>query len=501
MAASLHQAANTGLAMAQATAILVLQAESSDFGLLRSCLHQAGFCRHDQQPPLVWAKTLVQGIAQARHARPDVVLLDMSLPDSAGIATVAAMNAALPNVPIIVLNGSDDDSVAVAALEAGAQDYLIKGQFDDKVLGRALRNALVRAKLESRLRLFEVALDSAANGIVITDIQGKIEWANLAFTQMTGYCLDEALGCNPSQLVNSGKHDQAFYRQMWETILAGQVWRGELINRRKDGSLYDESMAIAPVTAGDGLIHNFVAIKQDITKRKTAELLIQKSEQQLELALAGSGLGLWDWQVSSGEFATSARWCAMLGYSQDEIEPHIRSLEKLVHPQDWPLVAAARDAHLRGETPAYESEHRLRHKDGHWVWVLDRGKVMVRDGAGEPLRAAGTQLDISDNKRLNLEGSELLRRIESLMREVSRLPALVGREPSLASEPSGRISARQRQVLELVAMGCTSAQIAEKLKISLATVVTHRRDLMGKLNLHTVAELTRYAMQSRLASK
>ncbi len=501
MAASLHQAANTGDAMVQATAILVLQEESSDFGLLRSCLQQAGFCRDDQQPPLVWAKTLAQGIAQARQARPDVVLLSTSLPDSSGIATVAAMTAALPNVPIIVLNGSDDDNVAVAALEAGAQDYLIKGQFDYKALGRALRNALVRARLESRLRLFEVALDSAANGIVITDIKGKIEWANLAFTQMTGYCLEEALGCNPSQLVNSGKHDQAFYRQMWQTILAGQVWRGELINRHKDGSLYDESMAIAPVTAGDGLIHNFVAIKQDITKRKAAESLIQKSEQQLELALAGSGLGLWDWQVSSGEFATSARWCAMLGYVQDEIEPHIRSLEKLVHPQDWPLVAAAREAHLRGETPAYESEHRLRHKDGHWVWVLDRGKVMVRNSDGEPLRAAGTQLDISDNKRLNLEGSELLRRIESLMREVSRLPALVGREPSMASDSSSRISSRQRQVLELVAIGCTSAQIAEKLKISPATVVTHRRDLMGKLNLHTVAELTRYAMQSKLASK
>lgn len=490
-----------GNALAQATTVLVVEDALGDFGLIKSCLQQAGFCRDDPKPSLIWAKTLAQGIAQASHARPDVVLLNTSLPDSSGMSTVVAINAALPNVPIIVLNGFDDDNFAIAALEAGAQDYLIRGQFDYKALGRTLRNALVRAKLESRLRLFEVALDSAANGIVITDIQGRIEWANLAFTQMTGYCLEEALGCNPSQLVSSGKHDRAFYRQMWETILSGQVWRGELINRRKDGTLYDEAMAIAPVTAGDGSIQNFVAIKQDITERKAAELLIQKSEQQLELALAGSGLGLWDWHVSSGEFATSARWCAMLGYGQEEIEPHIRSLEKLVHPEDWPLVCAARDAHLSGETRAYESEHRMRHKDGHWIWVLDRGKVVVRDVNGKPLRAAGTQLDISDNKRLNLEGSELLRRIESLMREVSKPPALVEREQSGESGKSARISARQRQVLELVAMGYTSAQIAERLQISPATVVTHRRDLMGKLDLHTVAELTRYAIQSKLGSE
>ena len=489
-----------GATMAQAIAILVVEDEAGDFDLIKSFLKLAGFCRDDDQPPVIWAKTLAEGIVLAGQVRPNVVLLNTALPDSSGMTTVVAMNAALPNVPIIVLNGLDDDRFAIAALEAGAQDYLIRGQFDYKALGRTMRNALVRAKLESRLRLFEVALNSAANGIVITDIRGRIEWANLAFTHMTGYSLDESLGCNPSQLVSSGKHDHAFYRLMWETILAGQVWRGELINRRKDGSLYDEAMAIAPVTAGDGSIQNFVAIKQDITEQKAAELLIQKSEQQLELALAGSGLGLWDWHVPSGEFAFSERWAAMLGYSMDEIKPHPRSLEQLVHPDDWPFVRAARDAHLRGETRAYVSEHRLRHKDGHWVWVLDRGKVVVRDAEGKPLRAAGTHLDISDNKRLNLEGSELLRRIESLIREVGKPPALLEHERTEASGKSVRVSARQRQVLELVAMGCTSAEIADRLQISHATVVTHRRDLMGKLNLHTVAELTRYAIQNKLVS-
>src|ERR1035437_7966651 len=92
----LPKASNTDDATAQATAILVLQDESGDFGLIKSCLQQAGFCRDDHQPPLIWAKTLAQGIAQARRARPDVVLLNTSLPDSVGMSTVVAMNAALP---------------------------------------------------------------------------------------------------------------------------------------------------------------------------------------------------------------------------------------------------------------------------------------------------------------------------------------------------------------------------------------------------------------------
>lgn len=482
---------------AHALSILVVEHDADEFERIRACLHQGGF-GHGDAPSLIWARTLADGMAAASQARPQVVLLAISLPDAAGLPAVQAMNAAVPRVPIILLAGQDDDDdMAIAALAFGAQDYLVKGQFDPRALGRALRYALMRGRLESRLQLFEVALDSAANGIVITDIQGKIEWANVAFAEMTGYSVAESLGANPGGLVNSGQHDQAFYRQMWDTILSGQVWRGELINRRKDGSLYDEALAIAPVTGSDGSIHNFVAIKQDISEHKTAQRMIQKSGEQLELALAGSGLGLWDWHVPSGEFAFSERWCAMLGYRVEEIEPHIRSREQLVHPEDWPLVSARLDAHLKGVTPAYESEHRLRHREGHWVWVLDRGKVVVRDAAGNPLRAAGTHLDISGHKRLNLEGSDLLRRIESLIRDASQRPDSDRLE---TAGPPGRISARQRQVLELVATGCTSAQIAESLKISPATVVTHRRDLMGKLNLHNVADLTRYAIQHRLIS-
>ncbi|MEF8730098.1 MAG: diguanylate cyclase [Accumulibacter sp.] len=255
--------------------ILVVEDDAGDFGLIQASIRRAGLLRLGDREPLAWASTLVDGVRMATAARPDVVLLDLSLPDSAGIATVQMMRSVVPDVPIIVLTGADDHQLAAAALEAGAQDYLVKGQFEHDGLGRAIRHAVVRQKLESRLRLFEAALNSAANGIVITDVDATVVWANPAFTRMTGISLADAVGTRPSEMLNAGQQDQEFYQRMWETILDGRVWSGELVNRRKDGSLYDEALTISPVTDINGRIQHFVAIKQDISERKASEERVQ----------------------------------------------------------------------------------------------------------------------------------------------------------------------------------------------------------------------------------
>lgn len=137
-----------------------------------------------------------------------------------------------------------------------------------------------RKQAEQTLRLQSAALEAAANGIVITDRKGIIQWANPAFARITGYAGDEILGQSPSVL-KSGRHDKAFYRHMWETILAGKVWQGELINRRKDGSLYPEEMTITPVADEHGEIGHFIAIKQDVTERVAAEEELHESRKRL----------------------------------------------------------------------------------------------------------------------------------------------------------------------------------------------------------------------------
>ncbi|MFQ5572019.1 MAG: PAS domain S-box protein, partial [Rhodothermales bacterium] len=123
---------------------------------------------------------------------------------------------------------------------------------------------------EEQLLLQSSALEAAANGILITGTDGTICWVNQAFVDLTGYAREEAVGQNP-RLLKSGRQDQAYYEDLWKTILAGEVWRGELINRRKDGSEYIEEHTITPVRGASGKITHFVAVQQDVTARKEAE--------------------------------------------------------------------------------------------------------------------------------------------------------------------------------------------------------------------------------------
>ncbi len=143
--------------------------------------------------------------------------------------------------------------------------------------------ALERTRLIQSLRWQAAALDAAANAIVITDQAGVIQWVNPAFTQLTGYTAAEVIGHTPG-LLKSGQHDAAFYRQLWDTILAGAVWEGEIINRRKDGREYIERQSITALRDEHDQIFRFIGIKQDITE------LVQARDQALEASRLKSQL-------------------------------------------------------------------------------------------------------------------------------------------------------------------------------------------------------------------
>jgi PAS domain S-box-containing protein len=134
----------------------------------------------------------------------------------------------------------------------------------------------VAKEAEAKLLLQGAALEACANAIVITDHTGMIQWANPSFCSLTGYALDDIIGRTNRGLLKSGVQPAEFYKDMWETILGGQVWRGELVNRRKDDTLYHEYMTITPVLDKDGSVRHFVAVKQDVTERKQAEMQIHR---------------------------------------------------------------------------------------------------------------------------------------------------------------------------------------------------------------------------------
>jgi diguanylate cyclase (GGDEF)-like protein/PAS domain S-box-containing protein len=143
-----------------------------------------------------------------------------------------------------------------------------------------IRDLTIRKEAEDQLRLQSIALESAANGIVITDRNGNIQWVNPAFTKMTGYSADEVRGKNP-RILKSGLVPQDVFQNLWKMILSGNVWHGELINRRKDGTIITEEQTIAPVRDSTGQIIHFIAIKQDITERKRSEEALSKRTDQI----------------------------------------------------------------------------------------------------------------------------------------------------------------------------------------------------------------------------
>ncbi|CAG0960585.1 hypothetical protein ANAEL_00603, partial [Anaerolineales bacterium] len=136
-------------------------------------------------------------------------------------------------------------------------------------------------KISNDLRKYFRAIEQSGSTIVITDADGNIEYANPRFVRSTGYTLAEAAGKTP-RILKSGRQPQGFYRQMWKTISGGQVWEGEFLNKRKDGSLYWEFATIAPVIDHDGKITNYVAIKEDVTERKQAEEQLLRLSQAVE---------------------------------------------------------------------------------------------------------------------------------------------------------------------------------------------------------------------------
>lgn len=146
-----------------------------------------------------------------------------------------------------------------------------------------------RLRLNARLHLMQAAIEAAPSGIVIADAAGRIEWVNPAFTQMTGYRLEDIAGFTPG-ILKSGRQGPEFYEKLWSAIESGQVWSGDLQNQRKDRSVYWEHMVIAPVTTASGAIEHYVAIKQDITAQKQMELQVARTQRLESIGLLAGGI-------------------------------------------------------------------------------------------------------------------------------------------------------------------------------------------------------------------
>ena len=257
--------------------------------------------------------------------------------------------------------------------------------------------------------------DNLVEGIFRTTPEGRHVYANSALAHMLGFDSPEELIGQVTDIGGQMYLDPAIRKRAIDEVCSerGLTKGVETALRRKDGTIIWALISVRSVNNPDGTIRYFEGTMIDITDRKRTEEALQKSEAYLRLATEASGVAIWDWKIETGELTFNDRWAQIIGYTLPELGPvNIETWFRFCHPDDLRDSTAVINKHLAGETPAYECELRMKHKDGHWVWVLDRGKVTEWGSDGKPVRMTGTHIDISERKRVE----EALRKNEAYLR-------------------------------------------------------------------------------------
>ena len=256
------------------------------------------------------------------------------------------------------------------------------------------------ASVDSELRVdgasvgLAAAIEQAGHAIVITDRGGNILYVNAAFTAMTGYTSHEVIGRNP-RLLKSGLQNPDYYKDLWEAVKEGRNWRGDLINRRKDGSLYTEAMTIAPVRDPTGRIVRYIALKEDVTERRAST----EAQRLLAAVVTSSG----DAITATTLDGTISTWNqgaqAIYGYLPDEAIG--QPISMLIPPDRLAEKRRIMDSIQAGRPISYWETVRVT-KDGRRIDV-SLTAAAVRDAAGKIVGAAGIAHDITERRRVDRE--------------------------------------------------------------------------------------------------
>jgi PAS domain S-box-containing protein len=307
---------------------LFLVEDDDDIALLiRKCLERA-----DGQ--VTRCRTAADALIVLGHNSYDLVLLDPAPPDMTGADLMQALGREGATVPVLAVLGRGDEHRAAEVLRAGALDYVVK---DPSLaflaeLPKRVAEAVTRHRLQQMNTLLAQALESARDGVVITDLHGIIVKVNQALEAMTGYPREELLGQTP-RLFKSGKHDPEVYAGLWRSILGGSSWQGELTNRRKDGSLFEASLTVSPIRDARGRPTHFVGIQRDVTAHRQLERQLLQAQKMQSLGTLAGGVA-----HEFNNLLAGINGYAALGLREPDLGPTVR--EFLQHVVDLSERAA-----------------------------------------------------------------------------------------------------------------------------------------------------------------
>ena len=268
-----------------------------------------------------------------------------------------------------------------------------------------------RKQAERQLALVNFALNHVREAAFLTDEHARFHYVNEDTSRVLGYTCAELLELGVQDVDPDFPPER--WINHWNDLKARRSLTFDGRHRAKDGRIFPVEIN-ANYFEYDGQGYN-LALARDITERKQAEEAQRENEAQLSMALEVSNAGIWEWNIEIDEVRFDARFHAMLGYSPGELPTTLEEWKTYHHPEDMPVMFSKTSAYLHGDSPAYESEHRIRAKAGTWNWVFTRGKLVNLTTTGSPKLFMGIAMNVTEKKRVE----ETLHRLNRELRAIS----------------------------------------------------------------------------------
>ena len=253
-------------------------------------------------------------------------------------------------------------------------------------------------ELQRQRTRIRALFDNSPDGVVIHDADGAVVDVNETMVESLGY--DRETLCSMNVAEFEAGIDRSELTAVWAEMEINETLKVEGKHRRQNGETFPVEVWVNKLELGGN--GRYIAVARDITERREREAELREMKERLELAVEGANLGVWDWDMETDAVTFNEQWASMLGYTLDELEPRLATWEDRVHPADMADVEAALDAHITGDEPLYDCEHRMEAKSGDWRWIRDVGKVVDRADDGTPTRAVGIHLDVTEQKEAEL---------------------------------------------------------------------------------------------------
>ncbi len=361
--------------------------------------------------------------------KPDLILSDYYLENYTGKDALHDVKKTGALIPFIFVSALISEEEAINLIKEGAWDYVFKHNINrlplavtaalklkeeiSKVNKAETEVNLLKENIDFQLKILYNAIDQMPVSVVITDKKGIIQYVNPKFEETTGYMSLESIG-KSAGIIKSKKHSKDFYINLWNTILSGKVWKGEIINRKKDGNLFWEEVSISPIFDDNNNIAHFVAVKNDVTQKKEQEKSLKESENLYRTIFNNASHAAAIFNSENIIEIVNPKFELISEYSKDEVEGKIK-WTSIIHQDDLQMMIDYNKRRKKGDpTVPHEYEFRLITKKGETRTV--QLSVEIIPGTKNTLLSF---IDITENKIAEKELKESKEKFQGLVEDLN----------------------------------------------------------------------------------